>query len=670
MTARAPRLQCRDPKGNEGHDTTAMPTLSLPDGSARSFDAPVTGADLAAAIGPGLVKAALLVEVDGELRDLSRPIETNSAVRVITARDAAALEVIRHDAAHLLAEAVKELYPDVQVTIGPAIENGFYYDFARDEPFTPDDLVRIEARMGEIRDRDEAVVREVWERDAAVAFFRTNGELYKAELIAAIPGGEPITLYRQGDFVDLCRGPHLPSTGRVGAFKLLKVAGAYWRGDARNEMLQRIYGTAWPDAKQLRAYLTRLEEAEKRDHRRLGREMGLFHFQEEAPGAAFWHPKGWTLFRALVGYMRARQDRAGYREVNTPEMMDSALWEASGHWQTFREHMFTSQTEDGRNFAVKPMNCPGHVQIYKRGIKSYRDLPLRLSEFGKVHRYEPSGALHGLLRVRAFSQDDAHIFCTPEQTQEECCGVIALGLDIYRDFGFDEVRIKFADRPPKRIGSDEVWDRLEAALSGALESMELDYGYNPGEGAFYGPKLEFVLRDAIGRDWQCGTLQVDLNMPERLDATYVGEDGERHRPVMLHRALFGSLERFIGILLEHYAGKLPLWLAPTHAVVATITDESHAYAKAVTARMQSAGLRVDADLRNEKIGYKVREHSLAKVPIILAVGAREATENTVSMRRLGSKHQVILALDEAVATLRKEASGPLGRLAARDGKGD
>ena len=667
MTARSPRLQCRDPKVNEGHDTTAMPTLSLPDGAARSFDAPVTGADLAAAIGPGLAEAALLVEVDGELRDLSRPIETDSAVRVITARDDAALEVIRHDAAHLMAEAVKELYPEAQVTIGPAIEDGFYYDFARDEPFTPDDLARIEARMGEIRDRDEAVAREVWTRDAAVALFEEMGEHYKAALVTAIPDGEPITLYRQGDFVDLCRGPHLPSTGRVGAFKLLKVAGAYWRGDARNEMLQRIYGTAWPDAKQLQAYLTRLDEAEKRDHRRLGREMGLFHFQEEAPGAAFWHPRGWTLFRALVSYMRARQDRAGYREVSTPEMMDSALWEASGHWQTFREHMFTSQTEDGRNFAVKPMNCPGHVQIYKRGIKSYRDLPLRLSEFGKVHRYEPSGALHGLLRVRAFSQDDAHIFCTPEQTEAECRGVVALCLDIYRDFGFEDVRINFADRPPKRIGSDEVWDRLEAALSGALKGMALDYGYNPGEGAFYGPKLEFVLRDAIGRDWQCGTLQVDLNLPERLDASYVGEDGERHRPVMLHRALFGSLERFIGILLEHYGGKLPLWLAPTHAVVATITDECRAYAEAVTARMQGAGLRVDADLRNEKIGYKVREHSLAKVPIIVAVGAREASENTVSMRRLGSRNQEILALDEAVATLQEEASGPLG-CAGRGGR--
>jgi threonyl-tRNA synthetase len=638
-----------------------MPTLSLPDGSARTFDGPVSGAELAAAIGPGLAKAALLIDIDGALWDLSRPIDADAAVRIVTSRDEDALETIRHDAAHLLAEAVKELYPDTQVTIGPAIEDGFYYDFARSEPFTPDDLERIEARMGEIKERDEPVTREVWARDDAVALFKEMGEHYKAELIAAIPDDQPITLYRQGDFVDLCRGPHLPSTGKVGAFKLLKVAGAYWRGDSRNEMLQRIYGTAWPDAKQLRAYLTRLEEAEKRDHRRLGREMDLFHFQEEAPGAAFWHPKGWALFRALVDYMRARQDRAGYQEVNTPEMMDRSLWEASGHWETFREHMFTSETEDGRNFAIKPMNCPGHVQIYKRGIKSYRDLPLRISEFGKVHRYEPSGALHGLLRVRAFSQDDAHIFCTPEQTQEECRGVVELCLDIYRDFGFEDVRIKFADRPPKRIGSDEVWDELESALKGALDSMELEYTHNPGEGAFYGPKLEFVLRDAIGRDWQCGTLQVDLNLPNRLDATYVGVDDDRHRPVMLHRALFGSLERFIGILIEHYGGKLPLWLAPTHAVVATITDESADYAAAVAARLRAAGLRVEADLRNEKIGYKVREHSVAKVPIILAVGGREAADNSVAVRRLGAKTQEILALDEAVATLQGEALSPLDR---------
>ena len=646
-----------------------MPTLSLPDGAARSFDAPVTGADFAAAVGPGLAKAALLVEVDGALRDLSRPIEQDASVRVITARDPAALEVIRHDTAHLLAEAVKELYPDVQVTIGPAIEDGFYYDFARDEPFTPADLEVIEARMAEIRERDEAVVREEWARDEAVALFEGMGEAYKAELIAAIPEGEPVTLYRQGGFVDLCRGPHLPSTGRVGAFKLLKVAGAYWRGDARNEMLQRIYGTAWADDKQLKAYLTRLEEAEKRDHRRLGREMGLFHFQEEAPGAAFWHPKGWALFRTLVDYMRTRQDRAGYREVSTPDMMDSVLWEASGHWQTFREHMFTSQTEDGRHYAIKPMNCPGHVQLYKRGIKSYRDLPLRISEFGKVHRYEPSGALHGLLRARAFSQDDAHIFCTPEQTQAECRGVTELCLDIYRDFGFEDVQIKFADRPPRRIGADAVWDQLEAALEGALESMGIDYSHNPGEGAFYGPKLEFVLRDAIGREWQCGTLQVDLNLPERLDAVYVGEDGARHRPVMLHRALFGSLERFIGILLENYSGHLPLWLSPTHAVVATITDQCADYAAAVTARLRGAGLRIDADLRNEKIGYKVREHSAAKIPLILAVGAREAADGTVSVRRLGSRAQEIVALDEAVARICREAAGPLGGSAAQEDTG-
>ncbi len=636
-----------------------MPTISLPDGSTRSFEGAVTGAEIAAAIGPGLAKAALLVEVDGALLDLSRPIETDAQVRIITAKDAQALEVTRHDAAHLLAEAVKELYPETQVTIGPAIEDGFYYDFARETPFTPDDLVAIEARMGEIKKRDEAVTREVWERDEAVKLFQEMGEHYKAEIIASIPTDEPITLYRQGDFVDLCRGPHLPSTGRVGAFKLLKVAGAYWRGDSQNEMLQRIYGTAWPDEKQLKAYLHRLEEAEKRDHRRLGREMDLFHFQEDAPGAVFWHPHGWTLFRTLVDYMRARQDRAGYLEVNTPELMDRSLWEASGHWETFREHMFTSETEDGRNFAIKPMNCPGHVQIYRQGIKSYRDLPLRLSEFGKVHRYEPSGALHGLLRVRAFSQDDAHIFCAPDQMEAECRGVVRLCLDIYRDFGFSDVHIKFADRPPKRIGSDAVWDGLEAALKGALDGMALDYSHNPGEGAFYGPKLEFVLRDAIGREWQCGTLQVDLNLPERLDASYVADDGARRRPVMLHRALFGSLERFIGILLEHHAGRMPIWLAPVQAVVATITDESQGYADRVVRRLEAEGLRAAADLRNQKISYKVREHSVAKVPTIVVVGAREAEQQTVTLRRLGVREQENLALEEAVATLRREAQSPL-----------
>ena len=513
--------------------------------------------------------------------------------------------------------------------------------------------------MREIVARDEAVTRELWERDEALRFFRGHGERYKAEIIEGIPEGEPIGVYRQGSFVDLCRGPHLSSTGKLGtAFKLMKVAGAYWRGDSANEMLQRIYGTAWRDRAELDAYLERLAEAERRDHRRLGREMGLYHFQEEAPGAVFWHPRGWTLFRLLVEYMRARQDRAGYVEVSTPTLMDRSLWEKSGHWETFREHMYTSQTEDGRVYAVKPMNCPGHIQIYKQGIKSYRDLPLLMSEFGKVDRYEPSGALHGALRVREFTQDDAHIFCTPGQVEEECRRVVKLILDIYRDFGFDEVAIKFADRPPKRVGDDATWDRLETALRGALESMGHDYAYNPGEGAFYGPKLEFVLRDAIGRDWQCGTLQVDMNLPERFDMTYVGEDGVRHRPVMLHRALFGSLERFAGILIEHHAGRLPLWLAPVQAVVAAITRDGDAFAREVAQALGEAGLRCELDLANEKIGYKVRVHSLAKVPLIVAIGRKEAADRTVSIRRLGAKGQESIALDAAVDRLTAEARAP------------
>ncbi|MGH8131531.1 MAG: threonine--tRNA ligase, partial [Steroidobacteraceae bacterium] len=542
-----------------------------------------------------------------------------------------------------------------QVTIGPAIENGFYYDFARDEPFTAEDLEVIESRMKEIVDRDETIEREVWEREAAIRFFREQGEEYKARIIEDIPAGETLTLYRQGEFVDLCRGPHLPSTGRLGkAFRLTRVSGAYWRGDARNAMLQRIYGTAWANEKQLRQYLSRLEEAEKRDHRRLGRIMDLFHFQEEAPGAVFWHPKGWALFRNLVDYMRKRQTEAGYQEVNTPELMDRSLWEASGHWESFGEQMFTSETEDGHVFAIKPMNCPGHVQVFKQGITSYRDLPYRVCEFGKVHRYEPSGALHGMLRVRAFTQDDAHIFCTPEQITGETIAVCDLILGIYRDFGFDDVLINFADRPPLRVGDDAIWDRSETALKAALEAAGLDYSYSPGEGAFYGPKLEFVLRDAIGRDWQCGTHQVDLNLPGRLGASYVGEDGQKHTPVMLHRAIFGSLERFIAILLEHHAGNLPLWLAPTQAKVLTITSDADQYALDVVARLRGAGISADADLRNEKISYKVREHSVAKVPILMAVGQREVDQQTVALRRLGSKQQKVLALNEAIEELSDE----------------
>ena len=637
-----------------------MPDITLPDGSTRSFDNPVSGLEIAASIGPGLAKAALVISVDGELWDLSRPIETDAAISIVTAKDDAGLEVLRHDTAHLMAEAVKELYPDTQVTIGPAIENGFYYDFARTEPFTPDDLVAIEARMAEIVKRGEEITREVWPHEKAVEFFKQAGEHYKAEIIAGIPGDEDITLYRQGDFIDLCRGPHLPSTGRIGAFKLTKIAGAYWRGNSDNEMLQRIYGTAWATEKDLKAYLHRLEEAGKRDHRRLGREMNLFHLQQEAMGMVFWHPHGWRLYRTVQTYMRQRLDAAGYVEVKTPELIDRSLWEASGHWEKFREHMFTTEAEE-RVLALKPMNCPGHVQIFRQGIKSYRDLPLRMAEFGACHRYEPSGALHGLMRVRGFVQDDAHIFCTDDQITPETEDFCDLLMSIYRDFGFEQVRVNFADRPAVRVGADDVWDRAEEALLEAVKGTGLEVQHTPGEGAFYGPKLEFVLRDAIGRDWQCGTLQVDFVLPERLDATYVGEDGERHRPVMLHRAILGSLERFLGILIEHYAGRFPLWLAPRQVVVATITADSDGYAGEVLARLRAAGLNAEADLRNEKIGYKVREHSVAKVPAILAVGAREAEGETVAMRRLGVKEQEILALDEAVDRLQKEAAGPLAR---------
>ena len=632
-----------------------MPTITLPDGSSRDFDDRTSGAEIAASIGTGLAKAAVAVRVDGDLWDLNRDIENDATVEIVTRETDEGLELLRHDAAHVLAEAVKELWPDTQVTIGPAIENGFYYDFAREAPFTEDDLEAIEARMRAIVDRDEPVEREVWSRDEAVAFFRSIGEDYKAEIIEAIPADEPISLYRQGDFIDLCRGPHLPSTGRLGkAFKLTHVSGAYWRGDSNNEMLQRIYGTAWANDKQLRKYLHMLEEAEKRDHRRLGRLMDLFHFQEDAPGAVFWHPKGWALFQSLIGYMRQQQNKAGYQEINTPELMDRALWEASGHWQSFGENMYTTETVDGRRYAIKPMNCPGHVQVFKQGITSYRDLPCRLAEFGKCHRYEPSGALHGMMRVRAFTQDDAHVFCTPEQLTAESIAVCDLILGIYRDFGFDDVRIKFADRPGVRVGDDAVWDQAESSLLQALDAAALQYTHNPGEGAFYGPKLEFVLRDAIGRDWQCGTLQVDLNMPGRLGATYIGEDGDKHVPVMLHRAIFGSLERFIGILLEHHAGNLPLWLAPVQVKVLTITSEADDFAREVASIMTDAGLRADVDLRNEKISYKVREHSVAKVPVLLAVGQREVESRSVAMRRLGSKKQKVLSLEDALCELREE----------------
>ncbi|MBV9860615.1 MAG: threonine--tRNA ligase [Alphaproteobacteria bacterium] len=633
--------------------------VTLPDGSRRAFPGPVTGGELAAAIGPGLAKAAVAVKIDGKPRDLAAVIDHDAPVAIITRDSPAGLDILRHDAAHVMAEAVKELYPDTQVTFGPATETGFYYDFARETPFTPEDLARIEARMRDIVRRDEPIAREVWDRDAAAAFFAGIGERYKAEWIAEIPAGEEISLYRQGDFLDLCVGPHLPSTGRLGeAFKLMSVAGAYWRGDSRNAQLQRIHGTAWATQKELDKYLFQLEEAEKRDHRRLGRELDLFHLQEEAAGSVFWHPKGWTLFRIAETYMRRRLEAAGYQEVKTPQLLDRSLWEASGHWENFRENMFIAESRDERVLAVKPMNCPGHVQIFRNRLRSYRELPLRLAEFGSCHRNEPSGALHGIMRVRAFTQDDAHIFCTEDQVTAESIAFCQLLLSVYRDFGFEDVRVKFATRPTQRAGTDAIWDLAEQDLENAVKAAGLDYTVNPGEGAFYGPKLEFVLRDALGRDWQCGTLQLDFLMPERLDAGYIGEDGNRHRPVMLHRAILGSFERFLGILIEHYAGRFPLWLAPVQAVVATITSEAASWAEEVHNRCAAEGLRVALDTGNEKINYKVREHSLAKVPVMLVVGRREAENCAVSLRRLGGNEQQPLALGEALARLKVEAAPP------------
>ena len=636
-----------------------MPNITLPDGSVRSYDGPVTAATIASDIGPGLAKAALIAVVDGDEWDLSRPIETDAAVALVTAKDEAALTLLRHDCAHVMAEAVLELFPETQVTIGPAIENGFYYDFHRDTAFSEDDLAAIEKRMHEIVDRDEAIVRSVWSRDDAVAFYQKNNEPFKVELVEAIPADETVTFYQQGNFIDLCRGPHAPSTGKIGhAFKLMKMAGAYWRGDSNRPMLQRIYGTAWTSEKDLTAYLTMLEEAEKRDHRKLGKQLGLFHLQEEAAGSVFWHAKGWVLYREIEAYVRRRLDAAGYSEVKTPQLVDRSLWEASGHWEKFGENMFTAQSEDERTLALKPMNCPCHVQIFRQGIKSYRDLPLRMAEFGSCHRNEPSGALHGIMRVRAFTQDDAHIFCTEDQITEESVKFCALLQSIYADFGFDDVRVKFSDRPDVRAGDDATWDRAEAALTDATHAAGLDTVLNPGEGAFYGPKLEFVLRDAIGRDWQCGTLQVDFVLPDRLDAEYVGEDGNRHRPVMLHRAILGSMERWIGILIEQYSGRMPAWLAPVQIVVASITDSANDYAREVAARAAAAGLRVETDLRNEKISYKVREHSVMKVPFILAVGGREAEAGTVALRRLGSNDQQVLDTNETILMLRDESLAP------------
>ena len=637
-----------------------MPAITLPDGSVRRFDGTVTGTAVAAAIGPGLARAALAMKLDGTLVDLATPIDRDAAVVFVTRRDPDALELIRHDAAHVLAEAVQALFPGTQVTIGPAIENGFYYDFARNEPFTPEDFPAIEAKMREIVAANAPFVREVVDRDDAIRAFSEAGEKYKAELIQDLPPEVPISLYRQGGWTDLCRGPHLRSTGDVGtAFKLTKVAGAYWRGDHRNAMLSRIYGTAWRDAAELAAYLTMLEEAEKRDHRRIGRELGLFHLQEEAVGSVFWHPKGWKLYRTAEDYMRRRLDAAGYQEVKTPQLVDRALWEQSGHWEKFREHMFIAQVEDeNRTYALKPMNCPGAVMIFRQGIRSYRELPLRLAEFGACHRYEPSGALHGIMRVRSFQQDDAHIFCTEAQVADETVRFVDLLSSIYRDFGFPEFRVKFSDRPAMRAGSDAVWDRAEAALKQACATAGVDYTLNPGEGAFYGPKLEFVLRDAIGRDWQCGTLQVDFVLPERLDAEYVAEDGARHRPVMLHRAILGSFERFLGILIEQYAGRFPLWLAPVQVAVATIVSDADAYAQEVAAALRAAGLTVKLDLTNQKINAKVRDHSLQRVPAIAVIGRREAEEGKVALRRLGGETQEVMPLADLVARLAAEAMPP------------
>jgi threonyl-tRNA synthetase len=638
-----------------------MINVTLPDGAVRELPDGASPMDLAEGISKSLAKKAIIAKVDGQEWDLTRPLDGDARVELVTRDQPEALEVIRHDAAHILAQAVQELFPGTQVTIGPAIEDGFYYDFARDEPFSTEDFEAIEKRMAEIVDRDLPFVREVWDRNDAIAHFESIGETYKAELIRDLPENEVITIYRQGDWIDLCRGPHLPSTGRIGkSFKLMKVAGAYWRGDHRNAMLQRIYGTAWADDKQLNAHLMRLEEAEKRDHRRVGRAMDLFHMQEEARGQVFWHDKGWTLYRTLESYMRRRLEDANYEEVKTPSLIDRSLWEKSGHWEKFRENMFTAQTEDGEVLALKPMNCPAHVQIFRSGQKSYRDLPLRMAEFGSCSRYEPSGALHGLMRVRGFVQDDAHIFCLENQIESETASFIELLNSVYADLGFEDFIVKFSDRPEVRSGSDETWDKAEKALKDATEAAGVEMILNPGEGAFYGPKLEFVLRDAIGRDWQCGTLQVDFVLPERLDAEFVGEDNDKHRPVMLHRAILGSFERFIGILIENYAGKFPLWLAPLQVVVATITSEADGYGEEVAATLRKAGLRVKTDFRNEKINYKVREHSVGKVPVIAVVGMKEAENRQVALRFLGegNKQQEILGLEDAVKQLAESATPP------------
>jgi threonyl-tRNA synthetase len=637
-----------------------MVAIKLPDGSVMNMESGVSGADIAMKISSGLAKAAIAVKVNGKLTDLSTPVTTDATVTIITGKDKEGLEVIRHSCSHIMAEAVKELWPDVQVTIGPAIENGFYYDFARKEPFTTEDFEKIEAKMHEIVKRDEKIVRKVMPRAEAIAYFKGINEKYKAEIIEDLPESETISLYTQGAFTDLCRGPHVPSTGKVGdAFKLMKVAGAYWRGDSNREMLQRIYATAWADKKDLKAYLDMLEEAAKRDHRKLGKDMDLFHFEPEyAPGAVFWHDKGYKIYRKLIEYMRHRQENNGYIEIATPRIMDRCLWETSGHWEKYGAHNYSGKTEDNKQFCVKPMNCPGGLLVYKQGVRSYRDLPLRMAEFGMVNRYEASGSLMGLMRVREFTQDDAHIFCTPDQMEEECITTLKLILDIYKDFGFNEVKIYLSTRPEKRIGSDEIWDLCEQALANALTSHGYAYEINEGEGAFYGPKLEFILRDAIGREWQCGTIQVDMNLPQRFDISYIGEDGEKHQPVMLHRALFGSIERFLGILIENHAGRLPLWLSPEQVVVCPIVNEFDDYAKEVAAVLKKAGLSVTLDLRNEKINYKVREHSVSKTPVIAVVGAKEREDRTVTVRRIGSDKQEVVKLDDLAKSLAEEAKMP------------
>ena len=628
-----------------------MPIITLPDGNNLNFPNKVTGLDVAEKISKSLAKQAMVISVNGELKDLDHIIENDCSIKIFTSKNPEGLETIRHDTAHILAMAVQELFPGTQVTIGPVIENGFYYDFARKESFTEDDLIKIENKMKEIVDRDEITKREVWERNKAIAHFKKKGEIYKAELIEAIPENEDVSIYFHGEWHDLCRGPHLSSTGKIGKyFKLTKVSGAYWRGDSNNEMLQRIYGTSWASQKELDDYLKRIEEAEKRDHRKLGKEMDLFHFREESPGSVFWHEKGWALFQKLINYMRSRQDAAGYREVNTPEILDRQLWEKSGHWEKYGENMYTSETPDEKVFAIKPMNCPGHIQVFNQGLKSYRDLPIRIAEFGKVHRYEPSGALHGLLRVRAFTQDDAHIFCSEDQITSECLEVTNLILDIYKDLGFENVILKYADRPEVRVGDDEIWDKAEASLLEAVKASKLEYSINKGEGAFYGPKIEFVLRDAIGRDWQCGTLQVDLNLPGRLDASYVDKDGTKKVPVMLHRALFGSLERFIGILIENYAGKFPFWISPLQTMVIPISEEFNDYAVEVSKKIKKAGISSAVDLKNNNLNYKIRDHSLAKIPLLLICGKKEVDSNSVTIRRLDSNKQENMGIDQFLKT--------------------